>query len=230
MWQIYRWYVLGGLLILVLVGGGLYVRGLVQNARDEAIAQETERSTRQLAAINTANQEKFEQFVQESQRQMQEMARQQAQLAQAAVVRAQVYQAQASQVRAATEPVDIIKQLRDYLQVTASSSVPGTITLPASEAQNLVLLTLENRKLKEDVADLEKRVALGEQRTSSIQMQLDQALVRISEQRALLVAWEKTSEKWKTAAKSSRWRRVAQVAVPVGLSFAAAYAGGQLAR
>ena len=85
MWQIYRWYVLGGLLILVLVGGGLYVRGLVQNARDEAIAQETERSTRQLAAINTANQEKFEQFVQESQRQMQEMARQQAQLAQAAV-------------------------------------------------------------------------------------------------------------------------------------------------
>jgi predicted nucleic acid-binding Zn-ribbon protein len=230
MWNQYRWYIIGGVAAAILLGAIIFVYNLIAYERELAIAKEKESQAKVLQAVVEESQKKFDEYVKQSQEQIQEMGRQQAALAQAAVLRQQAYQGKVETVQRATSTEDIIKQMSEFLKIKATDAGGGNVTMPALQAQGFVILQLENQKLKDDITDLRNQFAIEQRKTSSLQEQLDRAMVQISETRKLADEWKTVAESYKKAAVKSKWKRAVEIAVPVGLSFAAAYAGGHISK
>lgn len=204
----YKWVliILGSLALLMAIY--MAVSYFSAQAKDEGRSEEKERQALILTQVKEENQKAFERMMDENRKENEKRDEKIATLAQGMLVRAQAYQGQVQTIQKATGADDIIKQLKDYLQVTATSPAPGMVTLPADQAQNLVLLDLENKKLREDLNDLKSQFEIETSKTKSLQGTLDEALARIREDARLISEWESVSKSWKITAKKSKWKRV----------------------
>lgn len=230
MQQKYKWLIISILSGLVLSAAYLAISNLMDYERSKATAEEKERQAVALSKIQEENQKRFEAYIQDSQRQMQQMAAQQAALAQSMVARAQVYQGQVQQIQKATSTEDIVKQLKDYLQVTATSPAPGMVTLPAEQAQKFVILDLENKRIKADFEDLKEQFELEKNKSATLNQSLAQALKRVDEQTELVQMWKEVSQSWKTTAKKSKFKRFLDFAKPAAFAIIAGVVVGQVTK
>jgi len=218
-------------LVVILVGGTWYCTSQVydyQNKIKEAQILE-QKTKEELAKVEDSNKiridsmEIFLKGVAANQQAIVALIKSQAELVKQTAVRNQTAVQLTTEVTADTRTKEqTLEDLSHHLNIQAKL-VNSEYILAQPDIKNIVAVEIERKRLSGNMADTEKRLTLEEEKVKELTAELDRAVTVIKDNRQtiedyqhLVVSYQTTMNAYKVAAVKSRWQKTKDVLIKIG--------------
>jgi len=201
-----KWIVGASAFVIILIMGGCYISGAINQAKQLGVAEEKE-SAAKLADISvTRLQSQLKDLREENARLIEKLSSQQAVIAKVMQSRNQKVDAKIADLQAPKPAIEVSRDLKD---VGILSTVQNNdLLFSAKQAQEIVVIKLDRDRLADNLTDIKEQLRLEQEKTAKLQEDLIKAVDSLIQANKVTEDYKSALEAYKKIANPNILKRI----------------------